>query len=163
VSEREGNPILTVGQIRAERGLAMFVEGVLVQHAGRIVEGLRATGMVDPALGQRVLLKVSTRLFDIAPQNGEAERGESVELVREAPVRVEEPGEARRLGPGKKAKARKRPAKRAAQQEEAEEMPTCPICGVRLTKKDAIGCTKHWREVRRRMEPGWEDERKGRG
>ena len=160
MNESEGNPILTVGQIRAERGLAMFVEGVLVQHAGRIMEGLRATGMVDPSTTQRVLLKVSTRLFDIAPQNGEAERGDlgAVQL-RGGPARAEEPGEARRLGPGKKAKATRKTAKRPRKAEEKAEMGTCPICGVPISRK-AVGCRKHWREVKRRREPGWEDERK---
>jgi len=160
VSESECNPILTVGQIRAERGLAMFVEGVLVQHAGRIMEGLRATGMVDPSTTQRVLLKVSTRLFDIAPQGSEAERGDlgAVQL-HGGPAQAEDPGEARRLGPGKKAKASQARAKRARKASEAGEVRTCPVCGVAISRL-AVGCVKHWRQVKREMEPGWEDERK---
>ena len=155
MSENEGNPIITVGQIREENGLLMFVEGLLVQHAGRIMESLRATDMVDPRTTQRVLLKVSARLFDIGPG---AERGEHLEELGEGPVRAPEAGEARRLEAGKKAKASQARAKRA-RKEGAEEVRTCPVCGVPLSAK-AVGCVKHWREVKKQMEPSWQDERK---
>lgn len=158
MDENECNPILTVGQIRAENGLAMFVEGVLVQHAGRIMQGLRATGMVDAGTTQRVLLKVSTRLFDIGRGPERVEVG--VEELGRGPVQTPAPEAARRLGPGKKAKARKGRTKRAPKAEDAGEVRTCPVCGVPISRL-AVGCVKHWREVKRGLEPGWQDARKG--
>ena len=148
MSENEGNPIITVGQIREENGLTMFVEGLLVQHAGRIMESLRATGMVDPRTTQRVLLKVSARLFDIGPG---AERGEQLEELGEGPVRVPEAGEARRLEAGKKAKATRTRAKRARKADGAEEVRTCPVCGVPLSK-GAVGCRKHWHQIKKQAQ-----------
>jgi len=151
VSENKGNPILTVGQIREERGLAMFVEGVLVQQAARIMDAVAGLGYTDERVTRRVLLSVSARLFDIATDGNHG--AENLEQLRDGLVRLPD-GERRGLPAGKAAK--EEPAPPQVYNDQGERV--CPICKEPISK-DAVGCRLHWRQVKKQMQSGWQDKR----
>jgi len=135
MTEREVDPMEVLAQVHVRRGLRELLSGAAMLKATEVARALVASEAVDQLDAQLAVFDLSSRI------NGSGEPD-----PMEVDVRVEEP----------------RPAALEAGNEEREEAAgdvapltatkphRCPVCGVPISAS-AVGCRKHWRQVKREM------------
>ena len=158
--------------------------GQLVRAVGfsathRAIECLVQQGLISTDCAAHLILDLMSDLTILgADISAELSGGEAPPALRAvfsqteirvtADASVEDPPEAlvedpreqlRQIKTGVDKRAKTPPSPRKAKTPAAEVAEhTCPVCGEPISIK-AIGCVKHWRQVKRGRQPGWRDGR----
>jgi len=150
-----GNVYEWVG-LRADMQSEKAIRAYLKALAGSVMNEALASMVREGLIGGETALRLGMEILVMIGEEADVEHGGPGEAELAEPEKVEHGA----LPEGKKetsevestpVEEEVKPKKRRRQGEPPPLEKHCPVCGVPLSGKGAVGCRKHWRQVKAEM------------